>query len=224
MLSRRDLRTLMLAALGGALEFYDFIIFVFFTTIIAQLFFPPDMPEWLPALGAPKRTPGGTRPAAYNAKPPSPVAAQPPPSRAADMALNATGVLFPRVENAARFARGLAQPTGPSAQKVPSALARKFGVAGFEGMAEMSGAVVEDGPRILRKAYAGAESLLSSIQEVLTSSVSGLPAEAEKALTAAVVSGNKEAIRSQDFLLKQQHPAYARQQERALKKLAEQEP
>ena len=46
-LSRRDARTLMLAALGGALEFYDFIIFVFFTAVIAQLFFPPDMPEWL---------------------------------------------------------------------------------------------------------------------------------------------------------------------------------
>jgi MFS family permease len=46
-LNRRDARTLMLAALGGALEFYDFIIFVFFTAVIAQLFFPPDMPEWL---------------------------------------------------------------------------------------------------------------------------------------------------------------------------------
>ena len=46
-LSRSDLRTLLLAALGGALEFYDFIIFVFFTVVIAQLFFPPDMPEWL---------------------------------------------------------------------------------------------------------------------------------------------------------------------------------
>ncbi|MGB0135510.1 MFS transporter [Dokdonella sp.] len=46
-LSRRDFRTLSLAALGGALEFYDFIIFVFFTAVIAQLFFPPDMPEWL---------------------------------------------------------------------------------------------------------------------------------------------------------------------------------
>jgi MFS family permease len=46
-LTRSDARTLMLAALGGALEFYDFIIFVFFTTVIAQLFFPPDMPEWL---------------------------------------------------------------------------------------------------------------------------------------------------------------------------------
>lgn len=46
-LGSRDKRTLMLAALGGALEFYDFIIFVFFTAVIAQLFFPPDMPEWL---------------------------------------------------------------------------------------------------------------------------------------------------------------------------------
>lgn len=45
--SRRDLRTLTLAALGGALEYYDFIIFVFFATVIAQLFFPPDMPDWL---------------------------------------------------------------------------------------------------------------------------------------------------------------------------------
>jgi len=46
-LGRRDLRTLALAALGGALEFYDFIIFVFFTAPIAQLFFPPETPEWL---------------------------------------------------------------------------------------------------------------------------------------------------------------------------------
>ena len=45
--SRRDLRTLTLAALGGALEYYDFIIFVFFASVVAQLFFPPDMPEWL---------------------------------------------------------------------------------------------------------------------------------------------------------------------------------
>lgn len=51
-LSRRDLRTLALAALGGALEFYDFIIFVFFAAVIAQLFFPPDSPEWLRQLQA----------------------------------------------------------------------------------------------------------------------------------------------------------------------------
>ncbi|WP_426755452.1 MFS transporter [Myxococcus sp. Y35] len=46
-LTRDDARTLALAALGGALEFYDFIIFVFFTKVIGELFFPPDTPEWL---------------------------------------------------------------------------------------------------------------------------------------------------------------------------------
>lgn len=46
-LSRSDYRTLVLAALGGALEFYDFIIFVFFAVVIGQLFFPPDLPDWL---------------------------------------------------------------------------------------------------------------------------------------------------------------------------------
>ncbi|HZW25433.1 MAG TPA: MFS transporter [Gallionella sp.] len=46
-LTRSDYRTLSLAALGGALEFYDFIIFVFFAVAIGQLFFPPDMPDWL---------------------------------------------------------------------------------------------------------------------------------------------------------------------------------
>lgn len=43
----QDRRTLLLASLGGALEFYDFIIFVFFATVIGTLFFPPDTPEWL---------------------------------------------------------------------------------------------------------------------------------------------------------------------------------
>jgi MFS family permease len=46
-LTRQDYKTLSLAALGGALEFYDFIIFVFFTNAIGQLFFPPEMPDWL---------------------------------------------------------------------------------------------------------------------------------------------------------------------------------
>ncbi|WP_164018972.1 MFS transporter [Pyxidicoccus trucidator] len=51
-LTGQDVRTLGLAALGGALEFYDFIIFVFFTTVIGQLFFPPDTPDWLRQLQA----------------------------------------------------------------------------------------------------------------------------------------------------------------------------
>jgi MFS family permease len=49
-LSRQDIKTLCLAALGGALEFYDFVIFVFFAPVIGQLFFPPDMPDWLKTL------------------------------------------------------------------------------------------------------------------------------------------------------------------------------
>ncbi|RKS86023.1 MFS transporter [Orbus hercynius] len=46
-LQAQDYKTLALASLGGALEFYDFIIFVFFSTTIGHLFFPPDMPGWL---------------------------------------------------------------------------------------------------------------------------------------------------------------------------------
>ena len=46
-LTGQDYKTLSLAALGGALEFYDFIIFVFFANAIGQLFFPADMPDWL---------------------------------------------------------------------------------------------------------------------------------------------------------------------------------
>ncbi|HJR31032.1 MAG TPA: MFS transporter [Pseudomonas sp.] len=45
--TRSDYKTLGLAALGGALEIYDFIIFVFFALTLSQLFFPPEMPEWL---------------------------------------------------------------------------------------------------------------------------------------------------------------------------------
>ena len=46
-LGRDDYKTLGLAALGGTLEFYDFVIFVFFTITLGHLFFPPSMPDWL---------------------------------------------------------------------------------------------------------------------------------------------------------------------------------
>jgi Sugar (and other) transporter len=46
-LTKSDIRTLGLATLGGALEFYDFIIFVFFANQIGQLFFPAEIPDWL---------------------------------------------------------------------------------------------------------------------------------------------------------------------------------
>lgn len=50
LLDRQDYRTLGLAALGGALEFYDFVVYVFFAVTIGALFFPPSMPDWLSQL------------------------------------------------------------------------------------------------------------------------------------------------------------------------------
>jgi MFS family permease len=46
-LDRRDIRTLGLSALGGALEFYDFVVFVFFAIPLGHLFFPPATAPWL---------------------------------------------------------------------------------------------------------------------------------------------------------------------------------
>ncbi|WP_035055437.1 MFS transporter [Andreprevotia chitinilytica] len=49
-LNRNDYKTLSLSALGGALEFYDFVIYVFFAAVIGKLFFPATMPDWLAQL------------------------------------------------------------------------------------------------------------------------------------------------------------------------------
>lgn len=49
-LNGRDIQTLALSALGGALEFYDFVVFVFFAAVIGTLFFPAAMPDWLKLL------------------------------------------------------------------------------------------------------------------------------------------------------------------------------
>lgn len=46
-LSRGEVRTLALASLGGALEFYDFVIFAFFAKLIGQHFFAAQQPDWL---------------------------------------------------------------------------------------------------------------------------------------------------------------------------------
>ncbi|MGE8318088.1 MAG: MFS transporter [Comamonas sp.] len=46
-LTRGDYKTLGLSALGGTLEFYDFVVFVFFANVIGSLFFPAEMPDWL---------------------------------------------------------------------------------------------------------------------------------------------------------------------------------
>jgi MFS family permease len=46
-LTPQDYKTLGLATLGGVLEFYDFVIFVFFANTIGDLFFPPGIPDWV---------------------------------------------------------------------------------------------------------------------------------------------------------------------------------
>lgn len=47
MLGRADIRTLGLSSLGGMLEYFDFIVYVFFAKVIGAVFFPPHMSEWL---------------------------------------------------------------------------------------------------------------------------------------------------------------------------------
>jgi MFS family permease len=46
-LDSRDYKTLSLSALGGALEFYDFVVYVFFAAVLGNLFFPVTMPDWM---------------------------------------------------------------------------------------------------------------------------------------------------------------------------------
>jgi MFS family permease len=51
-LGRQDAKTLVLSALGGALEFYDFVIFAYFAKILGHLFFPPDTSDFVAQLQA----------------------------------------------------------------------------------------------------------------------------------------------------------------------------
>src|SRR5258707_11312334 len=44
-LTKEQKRNLVLASLGSLLEFYEFMVFGFFTVVIGKLFFPPDLPE-----------------------------------------------------------------------------------------------------------------------------------------------------------------------------------
>src|SRR5260221_6554944 len=46
-LSTSEVRILSLASIGGALEFYDFVIFVFFATVIGKLFVAAGLPDWV---------------------------------------------------------------------------------------------------------------------------------------------------------------------------------
>ncbi|HEY4294107.1 MFS transporter [Luteibacter sp.] len=51
-LNRNDAKTLVLSALGGALEFYDFVIFAYFAKTLGHLFFPPGTSDWVAQLQA----------------------------------------------------------------------------------------------------------------------------------------------------------------------------
>jgi MFS family permease len=51
-LDRGDAKTLILSALGGALEFYDFVIFAYFAKTLGHLFFPPGTSDWVAQLQA----------------------------------------------------------------------------------------------------------------------------------------------------------------------------
>ncbi|TQR32996.1 MFS transporter [Campylobacter sp. MIT 99-7217] len=42
----KAIKNTIFASLGGILEFYDFVLFVFFTSVFAQVFFPPDDAFW----------------------------------------------------------------------------------------------------------------------------------------------------------------------------------
>lgn len=44
-----ELRLILLTSLGGAMEFYDFTLFAFFSATLANAFVPPVVPPWLPA-------------------------------------------------------------------------------------------------------------------------------------------------------------------------------
>jgi MFS family permease len=44
-LTKEQKRNLALASLGSMLEFYEFMVFGFFTAVIGKLFFPPDLPD-----------------------------------------------------------------------------------------------------------------------------------------------------------------------------------
>jgi MFS family permease len=46
-LTREEIKTLTLSCLGGALEYYDFIVAIFFTKVLSAVFFPANTPSWL---------------------------------------------------------------------------------------------------------------------------------------------------------------------------------
>ncbi|EON18827.1 transporter [Cupriavidus sp. GA3-3] len=49
-LNAEHYRVLGLSTLGGALEFYEFIIFIFLAPMLSAVMFPPEVPAWLSQL------------------------------------------------------------------------------------------------------------------------------------------------------------------------------
>jgi MFS family permease len=47
MVSRKETRTLGLAALGATLEYYDFVVYLFVAAALSKEFFPPDVSPWI---------------------------------------------------------------------------------------------------------------------------------------------------------------------------------
>ena len=51
-LNNSQIKTFALSALGGTLEYYDFVIYVFFASVIGSLFFPSHLSDWQKELQA----------------------------------------------------------------------------------------------------------------------------------------------------------------------------
>lgn len=45
--SKNDFRVIVVSAIGGVLEYYDFVVFILFANIISHIFFPPDKSDYL---------------------------------------------------------------------------------------------------------------------------------------------------------------------------------
>lgn len=72
-------------------------------------------------------------------------------------------------------------------------------------------------------AYADQNTTNYALSEVLSRGRTGLSQQDEETLTSAVVRGDDDAIRAADFRMRQKYPAYARQVERALRGLNEED-
>jgi hypothetical protein len=78
--------------------------------------------------------------------------------------------------------------------------------------------------KIREKAYAGQPAMIYSVQSVLSSGDSGLPANAERDLTSALLAGDEGKIDAVNFKLMQRFPGYAKRLQEQLTSLSEETP